>query len=126
MKPFQLLAVCATVCAIGCEPKLVLQLQRQGEKYEFELRTDDERRFGAESFDVMAGSNVVCEIRHAPGPGTRVSRWSYGSRPDGYSISPHCEPLQPGRSYRATGGGRFFGKLLFRLRANGDVEVLEQ
>jgi hypothetical protein len=127
MRPFQFLTVCISACAMGCEPKLELELERRGEAYEFELhRENDKRGFGAESFDVMEDQRVVCEIRHAPGPGPTVSRWTYGSRPDGYSISPHCEPLQAGRTYRATGGGRFFGMLLFRLKANGDVEILQR
>jgi hypothetical protein len=127
MKSIVLLAACTALFALGCEPKLELELKRRGEEYSFELRRDDDKRkFGADSFDVMADQSVVCEIRHAPGPGPKVSRWTYGSRPDGYSISPHCEPLQPGRTYRATGGGRFFGMLLFRLKANGDVEILQR
>ena len=127
MKSVDMLAVCTVLCAMGCEPKLLLQLERHGDTYEFELyRKDDRRGFGAESFDVMEGSSVVCEIRHAPGPGTRLSRWTYGSRPDGYSISPHCERLQAGRTYRATGGGRFLGMVVFRLKANGDAEILER
>lgn len=127
MKPIILLTALSALCALGCEPKIELELERRGEAYEFELyREDDKREFGAESFGVMEGQNVVCEIRHAPGPGPRVSRWTYGSRPEGYSISPRCEPLQAGRTYRATGGGRFFGMLLFRLKANGDVEILQR
>lgn len=127
MKSVNLLAASIALCAMGCDPKLVLDLERHGETYEFELhREDDKRGFGAESFDVAEAQNGVCEIRHAPAAGARVSRWTYGSRPDGYSISPHCEPLQPGRTYRATGGGRFIGMLVFRLKANGDVEVLER
>jgi len=126
MKWSNWVALCTVLCAIGCEPKLILLLERHGEMYEFELHREDDRRgFGAESFDVMEGSSVICEIRHTPGPGSRISRWTYGSRPDGYSLSPHCEPLQAGRTYRATGGGRFFGMLVFRLKANGDVEILE-
>jgi hypothetical protein len=127
VKKVVVLAVCAALCAMGCEPKLVLQLERHGETYEFDLRRADDRRgFGAESFGVQEGSRVICEIRHAPGPSPKISRWTYGSRPDWYSISPHCEPLQAGRTYRATGGGRFFGMLVFRLKASGDVEVLER
>jgi len=127
MKSVNMLAMCTVLCAIGCEPKLELQLERHGEAYEFDLYRRDERSgFGAESFDVMEGSNVTCEIRHTPGPGPRISRWTYGSRPGGYSLSPHCEPLQAGRTYRATGGGRFLGMLVFRLKKNGDVEILER
>jgi hypothetical protein len=127
MKSVNVLAMCMVLCAIGCEPKLVLQLERHEETYEFDLcRKDDGRGFGAESFGVVEGLNVICEIRHAPGPGPRISRWTYGSRPDGYSLSPHCERLQPGRTYRATGGGRFLGLLVFRLKTNGDVEILER
>jgi hypothetical protein len=127
MKALHLLAMCAALSAMSCEPKLALQLERHGNTYEFELRREDDKHgFGAESFGVMEGSLVMCEVRHAPGPGPRISRWTYGSRPDGYSISPHCETLQAGRTYRATGGGRFFGMLVFRLRTNGDVEILQQ
>ena len=126
MKWSSWVALCTVLCTIGCEPKLIHLLERHGETYDFELnRKDDKRAFGAESFGVMEGQSVVCEIRHTPGPGVRVSRWTYGSNPSGYSLSPHCEPLQPGRTYRATGGGRFLGMLVFRLKANGDVEILE-
>jgi hypothetical protein len=100
MKLVDLVTLCAALCTIGCEPKLVLELERRGEAYEFELhRQDDKRAFGAESFGVMEGSNVICEIRHAPGPGRKVSLWTYGSRPGGYSISPHCELLKTGRQH---------------------------
>ena len=127
MKWINWVAVCTVLCTIGCEPKLALDLERLGAAYEFVLhREDDKRAFGAESFDVMEGQSVVCEVRHTPGPGTRVSRWIYGSSPSGYSLSPHCEPLQTGRTYRATGGGRFFGMLFFRLKADGDVEILHR
>ena len=127
MKTVDLLAMCVALGAIGCEPKLALQLERHGGTYEFALYRDGDRSgFGAESFGVMEGQSVVCEVRHAPGPGTRVSRWIYGANPSGYALSPHCEPLQPGRTYRATGGGRFLGLIVFRLKTNGDVEVLER
>src|SRR5205085_8013416 len=81
MKPIISLAAFAALFVLGCEPKLELELERRGEAYKFELhREDDKRGFGAESFDVMEGQSVVCEIRHAPGPGPKVSRWTYGSR----------------------------------------------
>ena len=125
MKALPLVAMCTAVSAMGCEPKLALQLDRHGETYAFELRREDNGRgFGAESFGVMDGSRVICEIRHAPGPGTRVSRWIYGSRPDGYAISPTCEALQPGRTYRVTAGGRLVATLVFRPKADGDLEML--
>lgn len=127
MKLVDLVALCAMLCTTGCEPKLILELKRQGEAYEFQLRREaDGRGFGADSFGVMEGSSVICEIRHAPGPGTRVSRWIYGSRPDGYSISPRCQSLQMDRTYRADGGGRFVGMLVFRLKADGEVEIMQQ
>ena len=54
MKSVNMLAMCTVLCAIGCEPKLELQLERHGEAYEFDLyRKDEMHGFGAESFDVM-------------------------------------------------------------------------
>ena len=126
MNHLQFLVACSALFIMSCEPKLKLHIERHGTAYEFELRrTDDARRFEANSFGVMEGSRVICEIRRAPGPGAGVSRWTYGSRPTGYSISPRCEPLAVRRTYRASGGGPLFGVLAFRLNANGDVQILE-
>jgi hypothetical protein len=126
MKFIEFLAACTVLFATGCEPNVSLRLERHGEAYEFELRQDGTRALEAESFGVMEGARVVCEVRQAPGPGSGISRWTYGSRPAGYSISPHCEPLQPGKTYRAMGGAQLIGVVIFRLKANGDVDILEQ
>lgn len=73
--------------------------------------------------------DFVCRVLPADGTVGHlplVSEWQYGTAPNGYELDGSCPPLGPGGAFRVRVGGRIGGSAVFRIRQDGQVDVVER